>query len=265
MLVGVRAPLIALNVWLPDGTLTEARAIAARVREAGGGLPGVRAMGLYLPEAGMAQVSMNIEDRRAAPPAAVIRAVRAEAERLGIEAGDAELVGLIPADALRGGPSPAALRHRRVLARPDRRPPDADPPGDRLMAKRKRRKSAGPPPVPVPKKAAADGGHGLGDPRRSSASPASPCPPPCAGVLIRAGIVAAIFYPYLVYVIDEDPWTALGLTADRLRPHGAPGPVPRPPPLPPPDAPVGGEAGAAASRRIVEPGRSPRGGAAGDA
>ncbi len=33
------------------------------------------------------------------------------------------------------------------------------------------------------------------------------------GVLIRAGIVAAIFYPYLVYVINEDPWTALGLTA----------------------------------------------------
>ena len=70
-------PLIALNVWLPEGTLTEARAIAARVREAGGGPPGVRALGLYLPEAGMAQVSMNIEDRRAAPPAVVIAAVRA--------------------------------------------------------------------------------------------------------------------------------------------------------------------------------------------
>ncbi len=109
VLVGVRPPLIALNVWLPDGTVTEARAIAARVREAGGGPPGVRALGLYLPEAGMAQVSMNIEDRKAAPPAVVIAAVRAEAERLGIEAGEAELVGLIPGDALRGGPSPAAL------------------------------------------------------------------------------------------------------------------------------------------------------------
>jgi glutamate formiminotransferase / 5-formyltetrahydrofolate cyclo-ligase len=110
VLVGVRAPLIALNVWLPEGTLTEARAIAARVRESGGGPPGVRALGLYLPEAGMAQVSMNIEDRAAAPPATVIAAVRAEAERLGVEAGDAELVGLVPGDALRGGPSPAALR-----------------------------------------------------------------------------------------------------------------------------------------------------------
>jgi glutamate formiminotransferase / 5-formyltetrahydrofolate cyclo-ligase len=110
VLVGVRPPLIALNVWLPDATLTEARTIAARVREAGGGLPGVRALGLYLPEAGMAQVSMNIEDHRAAPPALVIAAVRAEAERLGVEAGDAELVGLIPRDAVLGGPTPSAMR-----------------------------------------------------------------------------------------------------------------------------------------------------------
>ncbi len=109
VLVGVRKPLIALNVWLPEGTLTDARAIAARVRESGGGPPGVRALGLYLPEAGMAQVSMNIEDHRAAPPAVVIAAVRSAADQIGVEPGDAELVGLIPAEALRGGPSPAAL------------------------------------------------------------------------------------------------------------------------------------------------------------
>ena len=110
VLVGVRPPLIALNVWLPEASVTDARAIAARVREAGGGLPGVRALGLYLPEAGMAQVSMNIEDHRAAPPALVIGAVRAEADRLGVEAGDAELVGLVPRDAILGGPSPSAMR-----------------------------------------------------------------------------------------------------------------------------------------------------------
>jgi glutamate formiminotransferase/glutamate formiminotransferase/formiminotetrahydrofolate cyclodeaminase len=108
-LVGVRPPLIALNVWLPEGSLTEARAIAARVREAGGGPPGVRALGLYLPEAGRAQVSMNIEDHRAAPPALVIAAVRSAAEALGVESGDAELVGLVPREAL-AGPSPSALR-----------------------------------------------------------------------------------------------------------------------------------------------------------
>jgi glutamate formiminotransferase / 5-formyltetrahydrofolate cyclo-ligase len=109
VLVGVRPPLIALNVWLPDGTLTDARAIAARVREAGGGPPGLRALGLYLPEAGMAQVSMNIEDHRAAPPAVAIASVRAAAEAVGVESGDAELVGLVPLAAL-AGPSPSALR-----------------------------------------------------------------------------------------------------------------------------------------------------------
>jgi glutamate formiminotransferase len=107
-LVGVRPPLIALNVWLPEASLTDARAIAARVREAGGGPPGVRALGLYLPEAGMAQVSMNLEDPRQAPPAAAIAAVRAAAESLGVESGEAELVGLAPREALLG-PSPSAL------------------------------------------------------------------------------------------------------------------------------------------------------------
>ena len=109
VLVGVRPPLIALNVWLPDGTLTEARTIAARVRESGGGPPGVRALGLYLPEAGMAQVSMNLEDHRAAPPAVAIAAVRAEAERLGVEGGDAELVGLVPRDGPARARAPSAL------------------------------------------------------------------------------------------------------------------------------------------------------------
>ncbi|MEQ9336192.1 MAG: glutamate formimidoyltransferase [Miltoncostaeaceae bacterium] len=108
VLVGVRRPLIALNVWLPDATIADARAIADRVREAGGGLPGVRALGLYLPEAGMVQVSMNIEDYVASPVPAVIAAVRRQAERLGIGSGDAELVGLIPRAAL-GGSTPASL------------------------------------------------------------------------------------------------------------------------------------------------------------
>lgn len=108
VLVGVRGPLIAWNVELPTGSLTEARAIAARVRESGGGLPALRALGLYLGGAGVPQVSMNLEDYRATPPLAAVAAVRREAERLGVEAGDSELVGLIPADAL-GGASTGRL------------------------------------------------------------------------------------------------------------------------------------------------------------
>jgi glutamate formiminotransferase len=112
VMVGAREPLIAWNVWLPGATLDEARAIAARVREAGGGPPGLRALGLYLSDAGVAQVSMNLEDFRRTPPAVALAAVRREAERLGVEVGDSELVGLIPAAALRG-PSPSALRLAR--------------------------------------------------------------------------------------------------------------------------------------------------------
>lgn len=108
VMVGAREPLIAWNVWLPGATLDQARAIAARVREAGGGPPGLRALGMYLPDAGLAQVSMNLEDWRT-PPAVALAAVRREAERLGVEVGESELVGLIPAAALRG-PSPSALR-----------------------------------------------------------------------------------------------------------------------------------------------------------
>lgn len=80
------------------------------------------------------------------------------------------------------------------------------------MAKRKKRKSAGPPPVPPPKKAAPEEGAGSAT-AAAKRKPGEPLPATLRGVLIRAGIVAAIFYPYLVYVIDEDPWTALGLTA----------------------------------------------------
>jgi glutamate formiminotransferase len=111
VLVGARPPLIALNVWLPEATAVDARVIAARVREAGGGLPGVRALGFYLPEAGMAQVSMNLEDYTVTSPAQAVEAVRREAARLGVEGGDSELVGLIPGAALRGS-SPGALRLR---------------------------------------------------------------------------------------------------------------------------------------------------------
>jgi len=109
VMVGAREPLIAWNVSLPGATLDQARAIAARVREAGGGPPGLRALGMYLPDAGVAQVSMNLEDFRRTPPAVALAAVRREAERLGVEVGESELVGLIPAAALRG-PSPSALR-----------------------------------------------------------------------------------------------------------------------------------------------------------
>jgi glutamate formiminotransferase len=98
VIVGARRPLIAINVNL-RGELEEARAIARLVRERDGGFPGVRALGLDLPQAGLVQVSMNVEDWEAAALHEVVSRVAAEAEARGLEVIGSELVGLIPAGA----------------------------------------------------------------------------------------------------------------------------------------------------------------------
>ncbi|HEX5194144.1 MAG TPA: hypothetical protein VFW09_15195 [Solirubrobacteraceae bacterium] len=96
VLVAARPPLIAFNVELADGrTLEQARELAAAIRESGSdGLPGVRAIGLWLQRAGHAQVSTNIEDHEATSPAEVVAAI---ARLAGADAiAGAELVGLAP-------------------------------------------------------------------------------------------------------------------------------------------------------------------------
>jgi len=108
VLVGVRRPLIAFNVNL-RGTLDAAREIAARVRETGGGFPGVRALGLELPSAGLVQVSMNVEDWEAAQLHSIVAEVERQAAEHGAEVAGSELVGLMPAGAAAAAAG-AALR-----------------------------------------------------------------------------------------------------------------------------------------------------------
>ena len=98
VLVGARRPLIAFNVNL-RGRLEAASEIAALVRETGGGFPGVRALGLDLPTAGLVQVSMNVEDWEAAALHEIVARVEAEAATRGAEVVGSELVGLMPAGA----------------------------------------------------------------------------------------------------------------------------------------------------------------------
>jgi glutamate formiminotransferase len=99
VIVGARRPLIAFNVNLSSDDVEAARAIAAIVRERGGGFPGVRALGLFLPRAGHAQVSMNVEDYEAAALHDILARVEDEAGARGIEVAGTELVGLMPAGA----------------------------------------------------------------------------------------------------------------------------------------------------------------------
>jgi glutamate formiminotransferase len=108
-LVTARPPLAAFNVELDSGDIEIARAVAAELREAGGGPAGVRAMGVLL-TSGRAQVSTNVHDPLSVPLAEVVARVRALAAPLGAAPVEAELVGLIPAAALAGYPDDVPIR-----------------------------------------------------------------------------------------------------------------------------------------------------------
>jgi glutamate formiminotransferase len=99
VIVGARRPLIAFNVNLARADVGAAREIARAVRERDGGFPGVRALGLDLPRAGYAQVSMNVEDWEAAALHDIVAAIEREAAARGVEIAGSELVGLMPAGA----------------------------------------------------------------------------------------------------------------------------------------------------------------------
>ena len=111
-LVAARAPLVAFNVELaPPATLEDARDIAARIREGGvEGLPGVRAIGLWLEHRGVAQVSTNVEDHLATPLATVVEAIERHAAPL-----RAELVGLAPRAAFDGFPLALPIAGKRLI------------------------------------------------------------------------------------------------------------------------------------------------------
>jgi glutamate formiminotransferase len=98
VIVGARGPLIAFNVNL-RATVDVAREIAAVIRERDGGFPGVRALGLDLPRAGLVQVSMNVEDWEAAALHDIVERISIEAHARDGEVLGSELVGLMPAGA----------------------------------------------------------------------------------------------------------------------------------------------------------------------
>lgn len=107
-IVGARPFLIAFNINLDSAVRTVAEAIARSVRASGGGLPGVKAMGVLLQsrnvgaQVGQAQVSMNLTDFEQTSLAQAYRAVELDAVRLGVAIHSSEIVGLVPQKALAG-------------------------------------------------------------------------------------------------------------------------------------------------------------------
>lgn len=98
MIIGARGPLVAFNAYLNTDDVALAQDIALTIRESGGGLPYLKALGLLV--AGQAQVSMNIIDYRQTSLFRIMERLHAEAALRGVSVTHTELVGLIPEVAL---------------------------------------------------------------------------------------------------------------------------------------------------------------------
>jgi glutamate formiminotransferase len=98
--VGARPFLIAFNVNLATRDVSIARDIARQVRARSGGLPFLKALGFELSSRGLAQVSMNLVNYEETGMTKAFLAVRAAADRAGVEIAGTEIVGLVPEAAL---------------------------------------------------------------------------------------------------------------------------------------------------------------------
>lgn len=112
--IGAREFLIAYNVNLDTQDIQIANRISGIVRASGvvkidekgekvripGRLKFVQAMGVYLKEHNMTQVSMNLLNYKVTPPHAAFEEVKNQASVLGVHVTGSEVVGLIPKEAL---------------------------------------------------------------------------------------------------------------------------------------------------------------------
>ena len=112
--IGAREFLIAYNVNLDTQDIQIANKISGIVRASGvvlvngkgekGRVPGllkyVQAMGVYLKEHNITQVSMNLLNYKVTPPHVAFEEVKKQAEKFGVHVTGSEVVGLIPKEAL---------------------------------------------------------------------------------------------------------------------------------------------------------------------
>lgn len=103
VVVGARGPLIAYNVNLAGNYMREARVIASKVRklrDSGEGMPGVKAIAVYLKSRDIAQVSFNITQPHMVTIYDVYSFVENEAKAMGVEVLESELIGAMREETL---------------------------------------------------------------------------------------------------------------------------------------------------------------------
>ena len=98
--VGARPFLIAFNVVLRSTDIQVARQIAKAIRARSGGLQFLKALGFQLHTRSLVQVSMNLVNYEVTGMTEAYQAVRREAQGFGVEIASAEIVGLVPRNAL---------------------------------------------------------------------------------------------------------------------------------------------------------------------
>ncbi|MDO5027289.1 MAG: glutamate formimidoyltransferase [Tissierellia bacterium] len=98
--VSARDVLIAFNVNLSTPDRDIADKIAKKIRHIGGGLRYVKAMGVYLEEKNIAQVSMNLVNYKKTSIYSVVELIKIEAKRYGVNVIGTELIGAMPMEAL---------------------------------------------------------------------------------------------------------------------------------------------------------------------
>lgn len=115
--IGAREVLVAYNVSLETTSQKVAGKIASRIREqsAAGGLKRVKAIGWYMEEYGLCQVSTNILDYRITSLKSVFDRVKQEAAERGVAVVGSEVVGLLPLAALAGERGSASESHLKFV------------------------------------------------------------------------------------------------------------------------------------------------------
>lgn len=92
--IGARRFLVAYNIYLKTNDVGVARAVAREIRASGGGLKGVKAIGVLAHD--QAQISMNITNFQETPISQVFATVKHLVHRHKSEVAHGELIGLIP-------------------------------------------------------------------------------------------------------------------------------------------------------------------------